>query len=216
MSPNPGAGGNTAPPADYQLLLPDGWFRVRIDPEGRERSVDALLERQFAGIDNAPHIRRQVREDLLAQAVAAFQDGGIELYISLQDAGSLTIPASLLVTLLPPPPGGSLPTVHDLAGLLSADGDAEVSTVELPTGTAVRVRRMTGQSDRPAPADVPGGTDQMLLSVTLDYQIPVPGAGAHLLLTFSTPLVQIADAMVELFEAVAGSLRWIDGDETHE
>ena len=130
MSPNPGVGGNTAPPADYRLLLPDGWFRVRIDPEGRERSVDALLERQFAGIDNAPHIRRQVRENLLAQAVAAFQDGGIELYISLQDAGSLTIPASLLVTLLPPPTGGSLPTVHELVGILSTDRDAEVSAVE--------------------------------------------------------------------------------------
>ncbi|WP_037766672.1 hypothetical protein [Streptomyces sp. 142MFCol3.1] len=216
MSPTPGAGDNVAPPTDYRLLLPQGWFRVRIDPEGRERSVDALLERQFAGIDNAPHIRQQVRENLLAQAVAAFQDGGIELYISLQDAGSLTIPASLLVTLLPPPPGGTLPTVYELVGLLSADGDAEVSAVELPTGAAARVRRMTGQSDRPAPADLPGGTDQVLPSVTLDYQIPVPGAGAHLLLTFSTPLVQIADAMVELFEAVAGSLRWIDGDETHE
>jgi hypothetical protein len=37
-----------------------------------------------------------------------------------------------------------------------------------------------------------------------------------LLLTFSTPLVQIADAMVELFDAVAGSLTWMGGDDTGE
>ncbi|MFF4347709.1 hypothetical protein [Streptomyces sp. NPDC001530] len=211
MTSTPGS--STVPPADYRLLLPEGWFRVRIDPEGRERSVDALLDRQFEGVDNAPHIKRQVREELLAQAAAAFQDGGIELYISLQQAGSLTIPASLLITLLPPPPGGSLPTAHDLEDLLSADGEAEISAVELSTGTAVRVRRVTGQPNRPAPAGVPGSTDQALPSVTLDYQLPVPGTGAHLLLTFSTPLVQIADAMVELFDAVAGSLRWTDGDD---
>jgi hypothetical protein len=44
----------------------------------------------------------------------------------------------------------------------------------------------------------------------LDYQLPVPGTEAHLLLTFSTPLVEIADAMVELFDAVAASLTWMD------
>ncbi len=35
-------------------------------------------------------------------------------------------------------------------------------------------------------------------------------------MTFSTPLVQIADAMVELFDAVAGSLTWMDGEGTGE
>ena len=40
--------------------------------------------------------------------------------------------------------------------------------------------------------------------------VQVPRAEAILLLTFSTPLVQIADAMVDLFDAVAGSLSWMD------
>ncbi|AZP23469.1 hypothetical protein EJC51_28310 [Streptomyces aquilus] len=205
-----------APPADYRLLLPEGWFRVNIDPEQREASVSALVNRQFEGTDNAPHIKRQLREELLAQATAAFNAGGLELYLSLQQAGPLTIPASLLITLLPPTSGGKALTAESIAARLSADSDVAVSVVELSAGTAVRTRRMMGQPDRSAPPGVPGTPDEALPSVTLDYQLPVPATGAHLLLTFSTPLVQIADAMVELFDAVAASLRWTEGGSAHE
>ncbi|NUS28177.1 MAG: hypothetical protein HOV92_28685 [Streptomyces sp.] len=61
---------------------------------------------------------------------------------------------------------------------------------------------MTGQPDRSAPRGVPGSSDETIPSVTLDYQLPVPATGAHLLLAFSTPLVQIADAMVELMSDI--------------
>ncbi|MEW2305774.1 hypothetical protein AB0958_38440 [Streptomyces sp. NPDC006655] len=205
-----------ASPADYRLLLPDGWFRVRIDPEGRERSVDALVDLQFAGVDNAPHLKRQLRDELLTQATAAYRDGGIELYLSLQQAGPLTIPASLLIMLVRPASGTVQPDPTELARRLSADMDAEATVVELAAGTVVRVRRDTGRPDTPAPDGAPGSAGEVLPSVTVDYQLPVPGTAAHLLLTFSTPLLQIADAMVELFDAVAGSLTWLDGDGTHE
>ena len=215
MPSNVTQSGGATPPADYRLLLPDGWFRVRIDPEGRERSIDALVDRQFEGIDNAPHIKRQLRDSLHAQAVAAYESGGIELYLSLQQAAPLTIPASLLITLVTPLPTGSLPSLTDLANLL-VDGGGEASLVELPAGEAVRVRRETGQPGRPTPPGASGQADEMLPAVTLDYQLPVPATQAHLLLTFSTPLVQIGDAMVELFDAVAGSLTWLEGDGVHE
>ncbi|MDK1347415.1 hypothetical protein QNO09_29775 [Streptomyces sp. 378] len=210
----PEGSGNIAPPTDYRLLLPEGWFRVDIDPERRERSVDVLVNRQFEGVDNAPHLKRQLRESLLAQAAAAFRDGGIELYLSLQKAAAFTIPASLLVTFMPPTGGGQL-HVQDIATRLSSDPELEVSVVELSSGHAVRTRRSTGQPDRPAPPGMPGGPDETLPSVTLDYQLPVPRADACLLLTFSTPLVQIADAMVELFDAVAASLVWVGGGTDH-
>jgi len=197
--PDPSA---PAPPADYQLLLPEGWFRLDIDPERRERSVDALVERQFRGVDNAPQIKRQLRQEMLAQATTAFEQGGIELYLSLQQAGPFTIPASLLIGLGLPPHGGRLPSLHALADELAADtrGKREVTVVELPAGEALRVREESTPS--------PGAEDHFLPSVSLDFQVSVPHAQALLLLTFSTPLIQIADAMVELFDAVAGSLSW--------
>lgn len=204
------------PPADYQLLLPEGWFRVHIAPERREQSVDALVERQFKGIDNAPQIKAQLRQDILRQAARAFDEGGIELYLSLQQAGPFTVPASLLVALALPPQGGRLPALDDIAGRLAAEGkdSREVSVVEIAAGPALRVREEYDPArDRPptqTEKDAEKDADYALPSVTLDYQVQVPRAEAILLLTFSTPLVQIADAMVDLFDAVAGSLSWTD------
>ncbi|MDX3747854.1 hypothetical protein [Streptomyces sp. AK08-02] len=200
------------PPADYQLLLPEGWFRVHITPERREQSVDALVERQFKGIDNAPQIKAQARQELIGQATRAFDEGGIELYLSLQQAGPLTVPASLLVALGLPPQGGRLPALHDIADRLAAEGkdSREVSVVELAAGPALRIREEYDPArDRP-PVAADKEAEYALPSVTLDYQVQVPRAEAILLLTFSTPLIQIADAMVDLFDAVAGSLSWTD------
>ncbi|UIX31646.1 hypothetical protein [Streptomyces sp. GQFP] len=200
------------PPADYQLLLPEGWFRVDIEPDRRRQSVDALVERQFKGIDNAPQLKAQLRQEMTGQATRAFEEGGIELYLSLQQAGQFTVPASLLVALGLPPQGGRLPALDDIAARLAAEEKIgrEMSVVELPVGPALRVREEFDPArDRPA-AEAQKEADYALPSVTLDYQVQVPRAEAILLLTFSTPLVQIADAMVDLFDAVAGSLSWTD------
>jgi hypothetical protein len=129
--------------------------------------------------------------------------------------GAILNPASKA---LPPRLKGltsNLPPLTSLSPLVPSSWPSWL-LVELPAATAVRVRRETGQPDRPAPAGASGDPDEVLPSITLDYQLPVPATEAHLLLTFSTPLIQIGDAMVELFDAVAGSLTWLDGDGAHE
>ncbi|MFE2532871.1 hypothetical protein [Streptomyces sp. NPDC059371] len=203
------------PPSDYQLLLPDGWFRIDLEPERRRQSVDALVNRQFNGVDNEPRLRRLLLQELIERATNAFDQGGLELYISLQRAGALTIPASLLVTLIPPMrPGGQSPSLQELADDLGAEGGRgrTVSMVELAAGTAMKVRVDPDATDLKEPVLTTSGEKEIdaLPSVTVDYQLGVPRSDMNLLLTFSTPLVQIADAMVELFDAVAGSLRWKD------
>ncbi|MHB9852811.1 hypothetical protein ACSYGO_26730 [Streptomyces krungchingensis] len=203
------------PPSDYQLLLPDGWFRVDLEPERRQQSVDALVNRQFSGVDNEPRLRRLLRQELLERAANAFDQGGIELYLSLQQAGALTIPASLLITLIPPRrPGGQLPPLQDLADDLAAQAGVgrTVSMRELAAGKALKVRVDPVTEAPPPPAATPEEGDVPALpAVTVDYQLAVPRSEMSLLLRFSTPLIQIADAMVELFDAIAGSLTWKDG-----
>ncbi|WP_333750829.1 hypothetical protein [Streptomyces sp. IBSBF 2394] len=206
------------PPADYRLLLPDGWFRIPLDPDQRDSSIDALVERQFRGIDNAPHLKEELRGDLRRRAVKAYRGGGIELYLSFQAVGPLTIPASLLVTLAPLLHAEPLPP-EDLARVLAEDAEAtedgngnagtpvpEIAVEELTAGTAVRVRRLTRQ-----PGDNgPYAPQAAHASVSVEYHLPVPGTTAYLLLTFSTPLEPIADAMAGLFDAIAGSLTWTE------
>ncbi|MFG3319908.1 hypothetical protein ACGF3J_17890 [Streptomyces sp. NPDC048171] len=200
---------NDTAPADYRLLLPDGWFRILLDPDVRNRSVDALVERQFNGIDNAPHLKEELRTDLRRRAAKAYRSGGIELYLSLQEAGPFTVPASLLVTLAPLRHAEPLPP-EDLARALAAEAEPgetpEVSVEEVAAGAAVRVRRRTKQ---PSP-DSGASAEHASVSVSVEYHVPVPGTAAFLLLTFSTPLEPIADAMAGLFDAIAGSLTWTE------
>jgi hypothetical protein len=188
MSEAHGAG-SPAPPSDYRLILPDGWFRIDLEPGTREKAAIALIERQFRGADNIPHLKAEARDRLLATAAGAYRNGGIELYVSLQAAAGMPLPAALVVTLTPPQASehGSV-SPELLAAKLSARG--EVTVAELAAGRAVRVRRY----DPPV--------------TSLDLHVPVPDSSAWLLLSFSTPLAPLADALVGMFDAVAGTLRW--------
>ncbi|MGW0824252.1 hypothetical protein [Streptomyces sp. NPDC002845] len=199
-------------PGDYRLLLPEGWFRILLDPEQRDKSIEALVERQFHGIDNAPHLKDDLRKDMRRRAAKAHRSGGIELYLSLQEAGPFTIPASLLITLAPLQRAEPLP-LEALAQALAEQDTAkeasfplappEVGIVDLQSGQAVRVRKLTPQGGGSA-------SERTYSSVSVEYHVPVPGTAAFLLLTFSTPLEPIADAMASLFDAIADSLIWTE------
>jgi hypothetical protein len=181
----------TPRPDDYRLILPQGWFRIDLEPGTREKSVAVLVQRQFRGADNAPHLKKEARERLLATAQDAFRNGGVELYVSLQTVADFPLSAALVVTLTPPHEQDlAMVTPVRLAETLNGSG-AQVSILDLPAGQAVRVR----SEDPPV--------------TSLDIHIPIPGSSAYLLLSFSTPLAPLADALVGMFDAIAGTLRWI-------
>jgi hypothetical protein len=201
-------------PRDYRIILPDGWFRIALEPGERERSARALADRQFHGLDNAPATKARLRDQLIRQAEAAWQAGGIELYLSLQQAAGLPLAASLLITLIAPPPDGPV-TPAQLAEASAAPGRT-VTRTTLPAGPAVRVRRRTiptpGDLRTASPTDPGGPTspDHPAPPVTnLDIHLQVPGSGAYLLLSFATPLDPLATPMTLLFDAIAATLHWI-------
>jgi hypothetical protein len=193
-----------ARPRDYRILVPAGWFLVGLTSDRLERSVRALVNRQFRGVDHQPALRRDLIETLLREAEQARRAGGIELYVATDAVGPLPLAASLVVTLLPdiPTPFGALSPPDWCEYLLSQGEDA--SLVELPAGTAVRSRRR----GEPRPDDQLRNT---LPTTSLDVRVPVPNSSHYLLLSFSTPVEPLADAFVELFDAIATSLRWVAG-----
>lgn len=176
----------------YRLVVPDGWFAVDLDPGRPERAVAALVERQFAGLDNAPHLKTQARQELLTKARAAREAGGLEMFLSTQQVAGIPLAASLVIFLVPPP-GPQAVTAGELAGSLDGEG-RQVTVTDLPAGTAVRVLRRTGPAE---------GTN-----ATLEVFVPVPRGGGWLLLAFSAPLGPLARAMMKLFDAIAATLRW--------
>jgi hypothetical protein len=183
-----------APAAGYRLVVPDGWFAVDLEPGRCERSVAALVKRQFAGIDNAPHLKAQAREQLLAQTLAAQAAGGLEMFLSLDPVAGIPLAASLVIFLVPSSGTQPATAVSDLAVSLVNDG-RRATVVDLPAGQAVRTagRRM------------PPGQPE---SATLEVFVPVPHNGEWLLLSFATPVSPLVPALTKLFDAICATLRW--------
>ncbi|MGH3252206.1 MAG: hypothetical protein ACRDOI_39180 [Trebonia sp.] len=172
-------------PRDYAVTVPDSWALIPLEPGVREKAISALIRRQFAGTSGAAGVRAALRRHLTDLSEAAWQTGGIEFYLSLMKAGPLPVPASLLITLIPPPPSGPLPV--EAVALEAKKRNRSVALVRAPTGSGVRAES--------------SATD-------ISFYFPVPGSGAWLLLAFSGPGGPLAPAMAELFDAIAATLRW--------
>ncbi|MGH3250185.1 MAG: hypothetical protein ACRDOI_28845 [Trebonia sp.] len=173
--------------------MPDGWLGIDLTPGRRERSVGALVDRQFAGIDNAPHLKAQARQELLDRAKAAHAAGGLEMFLSLQHVAGVPLPASLAIFLVPPDDTRAV-AADRLAQALDGE-DRQIALVDLPAGRAVRVLRSSGSADEPE-------------STIQEVFVPVPGGGWWLLLTFATPFGPLVPAMTKLFDAICATLRW--------
>lgn len=187
------------PPRDYRLMVPaEGWTRVALDPEIWPRRIAALVDKQFRGIDNAPHLKAQMRSDLERRCQDAWAGGGVELYLVSMDIHGIPVSATLLVTLIPRPAGQPKPTMEVLAQRAAAEGrDARVE--QLPAGPALVQRYQTP----PQPGD--GSTYP---DTHYDALFDVPHTNSQLLLAFSTPVAPLAEVLTELFESVALSLAW--------
>ncbi|MFD3821823.1 hypothetical protein [Streptomyces sp. NPDC058625] len=189
------------PPKDYNLVVPDGWFKLSLDPELRDRHIIALAEHQFRGIDHAPLLKDQVMRELRKTAKDAYRAGGLELYLSTLQVGPLPLSSSLLISF---PVPGTMPessSTQEVAGALSRRGaDARVVTL---TAAGRAVREFRAESASPSTQ-----LGNELPTTTVKYYVPVPATDEWLILSFSTPLDPLAHQMTGLFDAVANTLHW--------
>lgn len=189
-------------PAGWSLMLPPGWWHVPLD-ERRRQSVTALLDNRLASLprDRVATLRRELEGELTRMAERAAHNGATDLYLSVDLMRGLPVAASCLVTVVPTGVGTELPAA-ELAAMMGDQPDDEVGVLEVAGAPAARVRRRE-------PVDEADGFSTGELPVTrLQVYVPVPNKAEMLLLSFSTPIDPIADEMVMLFDAIAGSLRW--------
>lgn len=190
---------STVPQATaFALLTPEDWYRIPLrSQEQRTASVRALVDRQFHGLDDQPILRRETEGVLLGVAEAGAESNGVALYLSTQEVLGVPLAASLLVTVV-----AERFDALQAVGALAVEGDGEVALVELPSaGRSARRRRTTeSREGRRLGSSLP--------ETVVEYFVPVPGRDEVLLLTFSTPLEPIAEALTALFDSVAATLRW--------
>jgi hypothetical protein len=183
---------DSAVPKDYRLLVPREWFRVDLTQERWRPQLTTFVDRHTAGRSVPAQVRQEIWAALRNTAEAGLAHGALEFYLLAESEDGGSMPASLLVSLLPTR-GGLAMSPEDFARALAEKaakkrGNATaVSVVELPAGTAVRVVGVT----------------------TLDLHVHMPGGVGYLVLSFSVPVNGVAGPMGRLGDAIGRSLRWI-------
>jgi hypothetical protein len=178
---------NLLPPHDFTVLLPPGWIRIPLD--GREGARASALA--TAKVSVLPEPQRSEEKQRLLQLLRvslrkAREAGGVDIMLSLAERHGIPLAASCLVSYVERE--DQVPMDKLLAEIAKEDG--EVTGVSIAGCPAVRRRYMEGP-------------------VTMvDYLLPMPGKKGLLTLAFATPLEQLAEPLVLLFNAIAESLRW--------
>jgi hypothetical protein len=199
------AAANGAPrtPRDFAVLLPPGWVRIKLD--GSEPVVLArLVAAKVATVD--PAQREEARALLTRSLGSALRDaraaGGLDVLISVAESHGVPIAASCLITYLDKD-GDKVPLDGLLMDLAARGG--QVTGTEIAGGPAIRHRCEV----RPPDGSLPDDQEPVSTRVTMvDFFLPLPGRPGLLVLSFSTPVEPLAEALVMLFDAIAESLRW--------
>lgn len=181
----------------YRLVTPSGWDRIPLDQRA-ERAVARIVERQFRGIDDAPHLKAELRQGLVDQARQAAEVGGREMFLSSVMVGPMPLQSTLLVTELDGDPALDDTEVLGEVALLLHDADVEsVRVAEHPAGRALRRVRIE-----------PAASAETHDTLVVEWYLVAPGGASVVLLTFSTLLLPIREAFETLFDVVAASVRW--------
>ncbi|MEV7195324.1 hypothetical protein AB0N81_26490 [Streptomyces sp. NPDC093510] len=205
------------PATGYRILLPSEWAQVPLR-HGTEDAVRRILDEAYARIPaDAPRDRigpykRELERRFRASVAEAQQSKALDLYLPVKPMGDFTVGASILVSesVVPRRPGqreaAAEPT--DVAvQLLSRDGveDADLSSGEIDGALAVRREHV---------ADAAPGKGAELASRRVEYILSVPGdPDRWFVAALSTvgggdPRDELAEALVEWFDAVMANFRW--------
>lgn len=192
----------------YRVALPPPWTRIPLD-DTAEATIQAIVDdvaakhtpKQVSPDEVGPRKRELVRE-LMTQVSQARDNGGVDLYLPLQQIRGYSVQASFVVNRVIPDANMALDEVPGVMASLLRDDQTRPVTVS----DTVWVRRERL---------VPRQGDDDVDSVRVDYFTAMPGqARAWILVSFSSAGAPIVgpdgegNMLVELFDAIMTTWRW--------
>lgn len=191
----------------FALTVPESWFEIDVEPATRDESIRRLVEDRVRGNDTMWAVRHEITGLLRQQARQAWEAGATyAASMAVPDDGG-PITASVVVSLVRGPVGGGSDDVAALVAERLAvvprtdDGRfTSVTTVDLPTvGICAR---SFGVEDVPV--------DQgFVRTVFMQTFAPLPHLNKMFLISASSPVVALAEDLLDLFDAVTGTFRLV-------
>lgn len=204
----------------YRIILPDDWAQIPLR-HGTEEAIRHILNEAFslvpaeAPADSVGPFKRELERRFRAAVAQAQESKALDLYLPVKSTSGVNLGASIVVSESVLPHRGNAADAHgaptDIAvQLLSEDGveDADLSSGQLDGALAVRREHIVS-------AAPDKGVE--LASRRVEYIVSVPDdPDRWFVAAFSTvgggdPRDELAEALVEWFDAVMATLRWSHG-----
>lgn len=193
-------------------------------PENRQQRIRRLVRRRVGVSDELAGARYQAAAELERAAEAAVEAGVFFAAMYEELFEEVPVSASLTVSVTPTGVSTGQPVDFHLPGQEGQAGEGrqqdrsqvaqlmaerleqdptdhdELSVTEIPLGPAVRCRSR-------ARADLFGSDGQELRPATVQYFVPLAASDHMLVMSFSTPILPLADRFAGLFDAMARTAR---------
>jgi hypothetical protein len=218
-------------PTDLRVVLPREWWFIPLDDaQRRDAVIAAIVDKQYAGLDDQPLAKAEARKAMGNNALRATELGGRRMAYSLMSLAGLPLPATM--TLYWHDLGAPYGADH-LADLYSSfvteqaeeaedreqalaagrpvpqGPDVALARAEVAAGPVLRrVTQATGGDD--LGTGLPAYDDAATVPILLaEYWLLFPGGQGLAQLSFSTGLVAWSEQLLEFFDAVVGTASWV-------
>lgn len=195
----------------YRLVLPTPWKHVPLDDRMRA-TIDDVVEGAVARLpgDVPPDQRAKaghlLREQLRRELGRAADEGAIDYYLPVDLSHGALLSASFVVSSVVPDAMAGADDVGSVLARLAAEPGA----VAVEAGNTTWVRRDHTRRSDDLPLVEGGATGRVV-----DYLTAVPGQEHRwAVVTFSAlgdgdPTSEVTDLLVELFDAIMTTWRWV-------
>ncbi|MFC8130110.1 hypothetical protein [Streptomyces sp. NPDC057302] len=201
----------TGAPAHYKLRYPGSWWYLDLDPSSRDASIRRRIEHQAKGF---PQLSRERLDGLIRDtrrtAREAYSRGALQAAGMVRfPGGDAMLSATSVVLRMPVPEDQSADLAEVLfgagmqAGAPQSSGypPREVELLELPgVGPVGRIASVEDIDHKGTP----------VRTALLHTLFPIPDRREYLLVSSSTPNVELKDQFFEVFDAIAGTLRFVE------
>ena len=191
----------------FSLAVPSSWWELDVDPATRASALAARLDEQVRDVPELREHRSALARLLREQAESAWEAGAsyCATLVEPTDDGPITASAVVLVVPAPLPTDGRdrLAVVMEPFPPSPPSGAdstwRSVEVVDVPG--AGRAGRTWGVDD----VELPDGAGR-LRTVLMQTLVPLPGTDRVLVLTCSSPVLPLADDLLDLLDAISGTL----------
>lgn len=203
------------PALGFSLTIPHDWFEVPLAPSNREPQIASLVYERTRYVPELRPARAGITKLVRDYAEQAWDVGAVYCACFVDPGPEGPISGSLVVMLIDAPPG---PTHEDggeaTDGLLDAlmaspndpHSDRVVSTATLPeVGVVARTHgvEMVALPDGPR-----------IKAVIMQTFVPIPDQRRIALITASSPVTWLEEPLLELFDAVTATFRFVGSSQT--